>query len=182
MTLGQNKSWVAIMERFGSGAATLISNVSKWMYTVGAVVVFIMMVLAATDAILRYLSPYGVPGTVNFEEFFMAAVVFLGMAFIQAKKGHVRVDLLILRLRGRIRAGINVFVLFLAFGVACLITWQGWIMARDAWLIKQYTHGTPHLPIYPSKFLVPFGGVLLCLQLLVDICGELWQALEHNHK
>lgn len=179
MRVGHTASFVAITRRIGSGAATVIGNVATWMNMVGAIVVFLMMGLVSADTIVRYLSPYGIPGATNLEEFSMVIIVFSALAYTQAMGGHVKVEVLISRLQGRIRAGINTFALFVALGVTCLITWQGWIMAWDAWLVKQYTHGTPHLPIYPFKFLVPFGGMLLCLQLLVDICRELQQVLSN---
>jgi TRAP-type mannitol/chloroaromatic compound transport system permease small subunit len=182
MRLSSTASFVAKMRRIGSVAVTVIESLGKWMNMVAMTVLFLMMFVMAIDTILRYFSPYSIPGAINLEEFFMVLVVFLALAYTQSVGGHVRVELLIPHLRGRIRTGINALALFLALGITCLITWQGWIMAWDAWVIKQYTHGTPHLPIYPFKFVVAFGGVLLCLQLLVHICRELWQPLGNSLK
>lgn len=152
------------------------------MNMVGAITLFILMVVAATDSILRYLGPYNLPGATNVEEFFMVIIVFSALAYTHVIGGHVKVEVLISRLRGRKRAGINVLSLFLALGMTGLITWQGWIMAWDAWVMKQYIGGARYLVTYPFKFFLPFGGMLLCLQFLVDICREMRQALGHSLK
>ena len=54
-----------------------------------------------------------------------------------------------------------------------IIGWKGWDMAVRAWTLGDTTSGILPLPLFPAKVLIPFGAVLLCIQLLFDIYGKL---------
>ena len=138
----------------------------------GAIAVAIMMVVITVDVVLRNVFSQPIPGTSNLAEYLMVVVVFFGLAETQARGGHIRVDILFSRFPDRLRAIYSVLLLLVALGTFALITWQGMVMAWDAWQIRQVSHGIPRWPIYPVKFVVPVGGFLMCLQLVVDIAHE----------
>lgn len=91
-------------------------------------------------------------------------LTFLAAAWLQEQEGHVRIDLVVNRLKPRIRALVNIITSILC-AIACLVV--TWYSAWTTW--KHYQMGlTEHtvLAIPNAVFLViiPVGMLLLCIQ------------------
>jgi len=151
----------------------MIQTIARYANLAGASVILAMMLVGAGDVLLRYLLNSPIPGATDIGKYCLIATIFLGLAYTQWEKRHIAVELLTDRLQGRKRALLDIVTLCVSLIFFALITWQGWNMFWDSWLIKQYEDGLPHFPIYPSKFLVPVGGSLMCLQIIVDIIATI---------
>lgn len=147
----------------------MVQTVACFANVVGACAILIMMFVGVGDVILRYLFNQPIPGTTDIGKYCLVATIFLGLAYTQWEKRHIAVELLTDRLDGMRGAVVNLLTSCISLVFFVLITWQGWNMFWDSWLIRQYEDGLPHFPIYPSKFLVPVGGSLMCLQIVIDI-------------
>lgn len=91
-------------------------------------------------------------------------------AYTLAHQAHVRGDILYGGFSERIQAGIDLVLYFLFYlpGVFAL-TWAGWGYAQDSLAILEKTFSPEPLPLYPFKFVIPFAGLLLVAQGLVEI-------------
>src|SRR3989304_5743018 len=69
-----------------------------------AIVITFMMFLTTADVALRYVFNSPLPGVYTLCEMLMVCVVYPAAAYVQQKRGHVRVDIIIDRLHGPARA------------------------------------------------------------------------------
>lgn len=105
-----------------------------------------------------------------------AQIMMYGILFMMAggytlsKNGHVRGDVLYGFFRPRTQASVDLtlYVLFFLPGVVAL-TWAGWNYFTDSLAIREQTFNADPIPLYPFKFFIPFAGLILLMQGLVEI-------------
>jgi len=150
------------LEQIQIGVEKVSSGVS------GAVITFIML-LTTVDVFLRYVFNSPLPGAYTLCEMMMLGAVYPAVAYVQQQKGHVRVDVLIDRLKGSPRISFELGTLLLAlvaFGAMC---WQSGLLAWGAWVSGDYDMGEVHYPFWPAKMVMTIGLGLLCLRFITDI-------------
>lgn len=124
-----------------------------------------MMALIFVDVIGRYAFNRPLPGVYEFtEDILMVAIVFLAIAAAE----HVRVRVVIERLRGRARQIVELLDLLIPIGLIALMTWQTGVMAGFSWKTREATEAIIAYPIYPSRFIVALGLFLLLLILVAS--------------
>ena len=91
-------------------------------------------------------------------------------AYTLAKNGHVRGDVLYGFFQPRTQAAIDLllYLVFFLPGVIAL-TYAGWHYFQDSLAMNEQTFNADPLPLYPFKFVIPFVGVTLLLQGIVEI-------------
>ena len=151
------------------GFATPLSRISD---SVGRGILVMMVLLITIDVILRYFLNRPIKGSYELVEFMLALLVFLGLAYVQTKKGHVSVTLF----TGRLSPG-QMSVVKSATDLLCLITFSliSWRCMVQAETLR--TSGTSSdvlsIPNFPFMWMVVFGSLLLSLIFLIDFIRSL---------
>ena len=78
-----------------------VFQVESALNLVAGIVIFLLMCLAVTQILGRKLFNAPVPGFIDWVEQAMVVFAFLGVAYCQRLGGHIRMDLVIGRLKGR---------------------------------------------------------------------------------
>lgn len=145
-------------------------------HTISAAVLMVMMLLTGADVTLRYVLNSPIPGSMELTEFMMVITVALGLAYCALHKGHVGVDIVVSRLRGRARALMNSIASFAFLGLFILITWRSVERAR-ALIDTHVTSNILYIPVFPFVLVLTAGCAILCLVLLRDFLDYLLQVL-----
>jgi len=146
-----------------------VTNASN---AVGVSLLLAMMFLLTADVTLRYAVNRPIAGSLELTEFMMAAVVFLGLAYAQAQRAHVRVDLIVTRLPRRPQAALDSITLLLSILLYAFIAWKGYERAVEL-LQKGLVSDLLRIPHFPFRILVAIGAALLCLELVLTLRGRL---------
>ena len=157
------------MERF---SATL-SRLALGLLLLGTVGMIASMVLGVADVVGTKFLDWPVPGTLEFTESTMVLIVFGALAYAQQQRAHIRVELLYGHAGPRGKSFMEVVTHVVAFAYFALLAWQGIGELRYSWEIREATMGTVRFPLYPARFLLVLGAVLLLLRLALDIVGDL---------
>jgi len=148
-----------------------VRPVSIVLQGVGAVVLAAMMLLTACDVTLRQFK-YPIMGTDDITAFLMAILVSFSLAYCTIKKGHVRVELIVEHLPGRVQAIIDTITTFFGLSLCVLITWQSFVN-----MVSVYTSGatswTLNIIAFPFAGLVAFGFAWFTLVLLADFLNAM---------
>ena len=143
-------------------------------------VVFTLMLLAVAQIVGRKVFNAPIPGFIDWVEQFMVIFAFLGVAYCQRLGGHIRMDILIGRVRGRpLWLAEMISVLLMMIVIAALV-YGGWLHFERALNIGDSTIDIA-LPTWPAKLLVPLSLGLLWLRLLIQFIGyarALWSGEE----
>jgi tripartite ATP-independent transporter DctM subunit len=149
---------------------------------ISAAVITFAMLLTTVDVVLRYVFNSPLPGVYTLCEMMMIGAVYPAVAYVQQKRGHVRVDVIIDRLQGNPRAAFELATLFLALVAFGMMCWQSGLLAWGAWISGDYDMGEIHYPFWPAKTLMTFGLGLLCLRLVTDIKNDILQLMKNTRQ
>lgn len=131
--------------------------------------VFIMIFPTTLDVILRYVFNSPLPDIFQLTEFMMVGLVYLGIAYVQSIKDHIKIEIVTAWLPKKIQESLNIFGFMIGLSIFSIITWQSARLAWEAWITQDYTMGLVHFPLWPAKSILPLGTLLLCLRLIIDI-------------
>jgi len=102
--------------------------------------------------------------------YLFAAIVMLGAAHLLCTNGHIRVDLLYLRLHQRQRMMLDLFgLVFFVIPFSIMMVLYAWPWFVEAWLIGETSANAGGLIRWPVKILMPIGFGLLILQAISEI-------------
>lgn len=139
--------------------------------------IFALMLLGVWQVVGRTVFNMPVRGYIDFVELAMASFAFLGIAYCQRLGGHVRMEMLLKPMRGRLLWGTEIFGTLVALAVVAVLIWYGWGHFLRAYQLGDSTIDT-QLPVWPSKLAVPVAFALLWLRLLLQLAGYLRLAID----
>ena len=149
------------------GAAALAA-----VFMVGLLVMVLLSILG------RQLH-FHVPGTDAYAGYMMAAVGFLALAHTLKRGEHIRVTLLLTRLRGKARRGLEIWALFAATGLAAL---SAFYSARLVWQSRQFNDistGNDATPLWIPQLAFAVGTFILLVAFVDELVLELRRRREH---
>jgi TRAP-type C4-dicarboxylate transport system permease small subunit len=137
-----------------------------------AVTLFLLMFYVTAEVLMRYLFNRPLPGHLEATQLMIAPAVFLALSWVQARRGHVGMDLLYVRLSPLGQAVADCVTQTVALVTFATITWFSWLSTLDAWQVGDVTP-TANLSTWWSKGAVPLGAGLLCVRLLMQLSASL---------
>lgn len=142
---------------------------------ISGLAVFGLMVLAVISVSGRNAMNTPLPGYVDWIEQAMPLIAFMGVSFVMREGGHIRMDILVGRLRGR-----SLYVVELITTLAVLLLMVLMVWGSYAHFQRSFDFAAPMwsrdssmdiaLPIWPAKLLAPVAFGLLCVRL----CLQVW--------
>jgi TRAP-type C4-dicarboxylate transport system permease small subunit len=130
---------------------------------------FVMTVLVVCDILLRTFLDFGIPGTVETNEYLLVIVGFMGIVQTNGRRGHITVDLLYERLSGGKKRVMNVLSNLLVLVFALLFLYAGAQRAFFSSLEGETNwFGSHVLPVWFFRWIVPIGCVLLSFQVITE--------------
>jgi len=136
---------------------------------------FILMLAVCAEIVGRRLG-YPIPGVVEFAILDLGIIVFLALGFTQYNRGHVRVDIFIKKLKGRVREIVEAVALLLGLIAIAVMCWQAVLVGIEAWSVGEYAPGIVRFPVWPGKILVSVGLFFLALRVVVQIIEHMIHA------
>ena len=139
---------------------------------VSSLATFAMMALVVTNIFGRYLLNKPLDGTLEFTESLLVLIIFLSVALTQFDGGHIRVTLLTRRLPKAWAQVLNVLCMLAGAAFFTWCAYAAWNFAAQSYSIDEYEWGTVAFPLYPVKFVVFAGILMLAIQFLLDAIAE----------
>lgn len=155
-----------------TGPAAWVAALSKWAGAISGFLIVAMAVTILVDVGGRQFFNRPLPGGVELNRTFLVAVVFFGLALTQLRDGHIRVDILLMRLTSRWRQALDRLALVLGVATFALIAYMTVPSALRAYRIGEYEIGIVNFPMWPARFLLTIGLGLFVLQLFADMVSS----------
>ena len=151
-------------------------RIEGWFGLLSGFAVFALMLLAVYSVGGRNFFNSPVRGYVDWIEVTMPLIAFMGISYAQRDGGHIRMDILVSRLRGRALWIAEFVSTFLILVVILLLIWGSWAHFGRSfdWNAPLYSRDSTidiKLPIWPAKILVPIAFSILALRLLLQLWG-----------
>jgi TRAP-type C4-dicarboxylate transport system permease small subunit len=148
----------------------------RFIYYLGMFSGFVLLgilALMSAEVVCRYFFNAPILGTVEISSYLLVVFCFTGMAFVQSQKGHINIEFVTQRLSKKTNRVLRVITLTLSLAVFVVMFWQTSVAFWKSWLIQEVRWGALPLPVWPVKFMISFGLLVLCLQLCLDLIDEI---------
>jgi TRAP-type C4-dicarboxylate transport system permease small subunit len=141
---------------------------------VAAFTIALMILSTTMDATSRYLLNSPIPGVFELNEVLLVVCVYLGLAWTQIERGHIRVTAFLMRLSDETETKFIIFAWVVTFIFIFILAYQSAIGAWESFQIREFRWGSVQMPIWWAKALVPIGCWMMNVQLIFDI----WKDIE----
>jgi TRAP-type C4-dicarboxylate transport system permease small subunit len=147
--------------------------VEKFMAYLSGLAAFSLMFLAVWSVLGRRFFSAPLPGYVDIIEFMMPLIAIMGVSYVQREGGHIRMDIIIGAMKGRMLWFFEMLSVVLVFVLMLGLVWGSYahfdrsfdcarpFCSRDSTIDLS-------LPIWPSKVVVPIAFAVLTLRLALQ--------------
>jgi C4-dicarboxylate transporter, DctQ subunit len=146
-----------------------------------AFAIFALMLIGVWQVLGRTLFNAPIRGYIDFVELSISTFAFLGIAYCQRLGGHVRMEMVLKPMRGRLLWSTEIFGTLVGLAVVAVLIWYGWGHFLRAYQLGDSTIDA-ELPVWPSKLAVPVAFALLWLRLLVQLVGYVRLAIDPRRR
>ncbi|MDJ0628246.1 MAG: TRAP transporter small permease [Rhodobacter sp.] len=150
--------------------------VERVMALVSGIASFSLMFLAVWSVTGRKFFGQPLLGYVDYIEALMPVIAILGVSYVQRDGVHIRMDIIIGAMRGRLLWAMELITTVLILALMIALVWGAWAhfdrsfdFARPNW--SRDSSIDVGMPLWPSKIVVPIAFAVLCLRLLLQIWG-----------
>jgi len=154
-------------------ASAWLSRLALGLLLLGTFGMISSMLVGVADVVGTEFFGAPVLGTLEFTESTMVLIVFGALAFAQERRAHIRVELLYGHAGARGKSFMEAVTHIVAFIFFGLVAWEGVGELLYSWEMKEATMGSVRFPLYPARFFLLLGVVLLLLRLAIDIVQDI---------
>lgn len=142
-----------------------------WLAIAAGVVVLIMTLDISYSVFSRYV--LGVPIDLLSESsrYMLLVAVFFATAYTLWTEGHVKVEILLIRLSSKVRNLLNLITHSLALVWIVVLTWQTGRMAWMAYESSWHSESLSHVYLFPIYIWMPIGSLILFLTCCCKVYG-----------
>jgi TRAP-type mannitol/chloroaromatic compound transport system permease small subunit len=154
-----------------------IDRFIDWVGRATSWIALAIVLLMATNVVLRYLFSYGTVWSQELEWHLLTPLIMFGVAYAMMTGEHVRVDVLYARFSARTKERVNFASAVLCLLIALAIVWLSIAYVQQAYVIDEQSPdpgGLTHRWIL--KAMIPAGAALLALQSVAEIVKS-WRRL-----
>lgn len=143
---------------------------------IGGLAVLSLMLFAVVSVAGRNFFNQPLAGYVDWIEQVMPLIAFLGIAYTQRTGGHIRMDMFISRLRGRLLWLAELVSVSLMLMLVMALIYGSWFHFErsfdfSATLWSRDSSMDIALPLWPAKLLVPVSLGVVALRLMLQVWG-----------
>ncbi len=153
-----------------SRADLLLYKLESALTLLGGVVIFLLVFLATANVLGRWAFSLPITGYIDWVEQSMAFFAFLGLAYTQRDGGHIRMDMLVGNIHGRILWAVEFLSTLLMLGVTMVLIYGSYLHFLRAFQLGDSSSDID-LPTWPAKFVVPFALSILALRFIIQLWG-----------
>ena len=156
----------------------VIDNISDWSGRISSFLVFFGIFILAFEVVARYF--FGAP-TVwahGYSQRIFGSYFVLVGAYTLFKNGHVRVDIIYQRFSLRVRALLDLLNYALLLIWSIVLIREGWMFFLSSYEIREADEMVLAHPVYPVKFLLFVGVVLITIQGLNRILVSIFELVK----
>lgn len=134
-------------------------------FLAGLMLVFIMLTVCL-EVILRYFLNRPQIWVTEVTECLLLYITFLGSAWLLQQEGHVKVDIILNRLKPRMVALLGIFSSLVGVFVSLTLTVYGFSVTWDYFQRGMYTPTAMEIPVSAIIVIIPVGSLVLLVQFM----------------
>jgi TRAP-type transport system small permease protein len=165
-----------VEEKISWATKKVFSTPVKVMMVLGCTCIMAMMLLVTADVTGRYVLKHPVPGADELVGLLLMCISACAFVYTQSFHAHVKVELILDRLKARVRKFFDLGANLIALSMLAIITWRLFVAAR-AYALNLVGNNiitqTLEIPFYPFLLILGFGFLAFGLVVLRDTLIDL---------
>ncbi|MFH1982626.1 MAG: TRAP transporter small permease subunit [Pseudomonadota bacterium] len=141
-----------------------IDSISEWSGRICSFLVYIGIIMLVFEVIARYFFSSPTVWAHGYSQRLFGSYFVLIGAYTLLKNGHVRIDILYQRFSLRKRAFFDILNYIMLLIWTSVLLREGMSFFASSWAIREADEMVLAHPVYPVKFLLVVGVVLITLQ------------------
>ncbi|MDP2932493.1 MAG: TRAP transporter small permease [Chloroflexota bacterium] len=129
----------------------------------------LMMLLVLVEVFMRYVMHEPLMLSDEFSAYMLVAISFLGLAYAQKEKKHVRIEAIVSRLPVRVSNWLRVLTLSLGFGFAVLMALESYIFLAQSFKLHLTSSSWLRVPLQGPQMTLVIGFGVLAIMLLLEV-------------
>ena len=161
--------------------------IERFMALLSGFAAFSLMFLAVYSVGGREFFESPLLGYVDLIEMLMPLIAIMGVSFVQRNGGHIRMDIIVGAMKGRLLWLVELIMVLLILGLMIALVWGSWDHFDRSFdcarpLCSRDSSIDISLPIWPSKLIVPVAFAVLAARLILQAVGyarAFWLGLDN---
>jgi C4-dicarboxylate transporter, DctM subunit len=141
---------------------------TEFLFNLSAIALVVASAVLTGGVIAGHLLGRGLEWQDEMEIFLVAGAVFVSAAAVQARRGHIGIEILNSVLPARWRERRNAAIDTLSFVFVAFMAWKSGSLLREAWVEEQVSQSTWAPPLYIPYGIMTFGMGVLAVQLALQ--------------
>ena len=157
----------------GAAGAGLVRAAARWferllfaLAVLAAAIVALIALAIGFEVVMRYFLNRPTRWVIEFSEYALVYVAFLGGAWVLREDAHVRVELLVDALPREARRWLHVVTSFVGAAICATIAWVGATYTYALFESGEMLFRTAQTPKWAILVIIPVGMALLAIQFL----------------
>ena len=155
-----------------------LGKIESALAALGGASIFLAMLISVVNILGRKLLNMPIPGYVAVMQQLVPLMAFFGIAFCQRVGNHIRMDILVGRLEGRLLWVFEWFSVLLAGLLTTALIYGSWDHALRAFTLGDTTDDL-QIPTWPVKVVVPIMLSMLLVRLVLQLLAYS-RAVQHG--
>lgn len=151
----------------------IVDRIIEFAAVLAGVGVVFVMISICFDVISRRLLNMGQEWPIEYTEYALLYITFLSTAWVLKKEAHVKMDLLLNRLKPRNQALLNTATSIIGAMLCLIMAWFGVLVTWDMFQRGIHRPTPLYTPMAPLIAVIPVGSFLLLIQFLRRAYGYL---------
>ena len=151
-----------------------IETISEWSGKSISFFIFFLAVIVCYEVVVRYVFKSPTLWCHELSAMLFGTFAVIGGAYTLQRGGHVSMDLLMLSLPVRVRAGIEICTSLVAFSFLGVLVLKGGETALRSVKILEHASTLWAPPIWPFKLMLPLGAFLFLLQVFAKLIRDVF--------
>lgn len=128
----------------------------------------VMVVVIAAQVFMRYILTYSLPWSEELARYCFIWIVYIGISYGIKRQRHIKVDILLLVLKGKAKIVLHIIANLIFFAFACFVVIYGYDVAAR---LLQFGQTSPalNLPIGLVYLATPVGMALASVRIIQQL-------------
>ena len=143
---------------------TIFDKINDICFILSSIALLLITVGVSADVISRYVFSRSFGGIVELTEFGLLLMTFLGIAWVWKKDTHVRIDILLNKLKPEHKTILNIIIALFGIVIFALLTWFGTTVTIKDFMLNVKIESVLKPLKWYIEIIIPIGCFLLFME------------------
>lgn len=159
-------------------ADIVLDRINNLIVILSSVAVVVAACVLTYSVITRYFLHLSTDWQDELSAFLIVGAVFMSSAAIQARRGHVAIEAIVVLLSPGANRTRQILIDIASLWFCAYFAWKSWTLLAEAWVGNYHSGSTWGPPLWIPYSLMTVGMMLLSIQLLLQVVGQLRRRAE----